>query len=146
MGDELGAAALGKASQALYEAGRPIRAFAAQDNNRFYMLHGTLTDSPVPTTAGTTYQSLQRTYARAKQIVFTLSSGTSDGTLTVYWSRNGITFSSETLTAVQEPVSKRYQYEKLITGSIIAAYYVFKEGAAAGSIFGGIGTTESVVS
>lgn len=137
-------AALNAAQNALILANKDVRPFIARDFSRFYMLHGTLTDTAVTTTAATTYTSLTRPFSQSKQIKFFLQSD-KNGTMTAYYSLDGVTNIAQVITGVQDPVSQKYIYQLTVNGPVISAYYTYTEGATAGAIYGGIISLESVV-
>ncbi|MFD1990083.1 hypothetical protein ACFSGI_08945 [Paenibacillus nicotianae] len=137
-------AAIAQAGLAFAQANKDTRPFIAKDYSRFYMLHGTLTNTAITTTASTTYTSLTRPFIASKQIKFTLNS-TNNGVLTVSYSLDGVTFTSKTVTLTQDPVSSKYTYEQIVAGPVLSAFYKYVETASAGSIYGGIISQESVV-
>lgn len=142
-------AALNAAQNALLLANKDVRPFIPRDFSRFYMLHGTLTDTPITTTASTVYTSLTGTYSQSKQIKFTLQS-TNNGQMVAYYSLDGITYIPATITPVQAPPAQgdtvgKYNYQLTVNGPVISAYYTYTETTTAGAILGGILSLESVV-
>lgn len=148
--DILAAAALGRAAIAITEADKDVKSFISRDLSRFFMLHGTLTDTAIPTVASTTYTSLTRPFTASKQIKFSLNS-VNNGTLSIYYSVDGVNFKEEVITGASGNVMmggtlvNRILYERTIAGPIISAFYRYVETASAGAIFGGITSLESVV-
>lgn len=141
---EIAEAALAKAGKAFKEAQKDTKPFIPRDFSRFFMLHGTLTDVPFVTTASATYTSLIRPFTASKQIKFTLNSN-NNGVFTVFYSLDGVTYQSAVVTGVQDPVSTKWVYERIVAGPIVRAYYRYVETAAVGGIIGGILSLESVV-
>ncbi len=138
-------AALSAAQNALVLANKDIRPFIPRDFSRFYMLHGTLTDTAIITTAGTAYTSLTRPFSQSKQIKFYLQS-TNNGVMTASYSLDGFTFITQTITPVQDAsAGNKYVYQLVVNGPIVSAYYTYTETGSSGGIMGGVISLESVV-